>query len=163
MAKYLFILCGLLSVFGSEDTQAQSVSAEEAMYNALATPEGRKIVKREIGSWSPNQEIAFKQDLKKRIEQTLIPYLPMTINEYTSWNDLRISSDRLSLTVQFFDAAIDDPAILNDYFSNFNNYVCSTPVNILFMLLGYSISSSFYDSNGQFMRTKILSKDDCNL
>jgi hypothetical protein len=163
MVKYFLILFGLLSVLGSENTSAQSVSREDAMYNALATPEGRRIVEQEIESWSRNQEMAFKRDLKKRIEEAFIPSLPMMINEYTAWNDLRISNDRLSLTVQILDGAIDNSAILDDYFSNFDNYICSTPVNILFMLLGYSISSSFYDSNGRFMRTEVLSKNDCNL
>jgi hypothetical protein len=163
MLKSILILFGAFFILGPQSPAAQSVSEEEALYNALAKPEARKIIKREIQSWSKKQEAVFKRELESRIEAEFIPTLPMMMNEYTAWNDLRISNNRLSLTVQFSDEATGNPGLLRDYFASFDNYICSTPVNILFMLLGYSISSSFYDSSGGFMRTRILSKEKCDL
>lgn len=163
MFKSMLILFCAVFIFGPQSVFAQSVSKEEAMYNALATPEAREIIKKEIKNWSQEQEAVFKRDLESRIEAEFIPTLPMMMNEYTVWNDLRISNNRLYLTVQFSEAATDNRDIVKEYFATFENYICSTPVNILFMLLGYSISSSFYDSSGGFIRTVILSADKCDL
>ena len=130
MFKSILVLMSAL-IFGPPTVEAQPVSKEEAMYNALANPEARKIIKREIQSWSQEQETVFKRELENRIEAELTPTLPMMLNEYTAWNDLRISNNRLYLTVQFSEAAADTPGLLRDYFASFDNYICSTPVNIL--------------------------------
>jgi len=159
----VLILIGAVLISAPQEGSAQPVSKEEAMYNALANPEARKMLKREIQSWSQQQEAAFKRELENRIEAEFIPNLPMMLNEYTAWNDMRISNNRLYLTVQFSDVAAQTPGLVSKYFTSFNNYICSTPVNILFMLLGYSISTSFYDSSGGFIRTTILSQEKCDL
>ncbi|PPI83539.1 hypothetical protein KEHDKFFH_14350 [Marinobacter maroccanus] len=102
----VLILIGAVLISAPQEGSAQPVRKEEAMYNALANPEARKMLKREIQSWSQQQEAAFKRELENRIEAEFISNLPMMLNEYTAWNDMRISNNRLYLTVQFSDVRL---------------------------------------------------------
>jgi hypothetical protein len=162
MGNITLAIFSLLLIFVAGESKALSSSQEQAMINALSTPEGRKAFKLGIDSWGDYDKAVFQNSLKRKVEQEFVPSLPMRINQFMTWLDLRIMKDRLVLTVQFSDDVIENSLTFNDYLNNFDSYICSTPINILLMMIGYSIQSSFYDSRGKFIESKVLSESDCN-
>ena len=157
----LFVIALIILSFSASNVKALSSGQEQELLNILSTPEGRQALKQGIESWSDSEKILFQERLKKRIEQDFVPNLPMKINELMTWLDLRVGKDRLVLTVQFSPQFINEPSNLGNYFSNFDNYICSTPVNILLMMVGYSIQIFFYNNGGNFIKSKMLSESDC--
>jgi hypothetical protein len=117
-----------------------------------------------VSLWSEDERRIFESNLKAGIEESLVPQLPMKINKSITWNSIRISNDKLFLTVEVSGEFSEEPELSRDYLSYFGKYVCTTPVNVLLMfLLGYSISTSFYNSDGSFMESKVFSEKSCAL
>jgi len=159
MRKY--ILFALLSVSLHCSAQVGSQEFMDQLTEVLKSQEGRQKLKGIFSDWTPEQRETFSSELKKKLEASMLPHLPMQIDSETTWLTLRTTDTGIYQTVRLSDSLLSESDYFESYRPSVLNHMCSTPINALLLLMSYKIYISYYDPAHVFQKQFIFSGKDC--
>ena len=107
----------------------------------------------------PGWRDEFHSGFKQRLEQSFAPQLPMRIDSSTVWTSIRMNKNAIFISAH----TTDDRGADDINYQYVKAYSCSTPVNVLMMLLGYDLRMSYYLADGSYATQFEFNASKCGL
>ncbi len=159
---FLFLVLGTQITIASD----QKIDLEQFMSmteQALRNPETAKKLKKAFSKWSDNDRRFLSIKLRDKMSE-FNQLLPMQLDEFTTLDSVILAHDSVTqkhtLTNEIV-GLIPKKELMHEMRGLLKNSTCTTPVSGLLVLMGYSFIYAYYEEDGRYYSSTIISPKEC--